>query len=78
MKRIYLTDALKKMVEIAGYKYEDCHDGEHWFYDKTWTQEQSDEFRKWFISNIKFGNKKFKESQWAMFNLCYGFRIVVK
>jgi len=69
--------ALKKMCEIAGHEYESCIDRTKtppaWDYNKTMTQEQSDEFEKWFMDNAPFSNQRLKKNAYGMFFLTFGF-----
>ena len=70
--------ALRKMCRIAGYRYEDCLDGSDWLYQKTWTQAKSDRFKRWFVKQLPYWKKQYATSQWAMFDLCYGFKVEEK
>lgn len=82
-KEQFYWDALHKMAEIAGFKYEDCiiktKDGEpdQWDFKKEWTKEQESQFSEWFFTNFepKRYTKKLKESYHANFMLMYAFRI---
>lgn len=77
MKQLTVDEALRKMAKIAGYKYDDCIDGNDWMFWKTWNQKQSDRFKKWFLSRQPKGFRdQYKLTQWGMFDLMYGFKIV--
>ena len=73
------TRLLKKMAKIAGYKYEDCviddNGKQGWNYKLTWTQAQSDKYEKWFKKQFKDMTEHYKDKNWGMWNLMYGFTI---
>lgn len=75
---LFIEKALKKMFEIVGetYSKEFCAK-EDWYRKHTWTKEQQETYKKWFICEAK---KTFKWDnrtlnwEWAMFHLNYGWK----
>ena len=73
----FLRKALDKMFKIVGFKSFDKNfaDQEDWYNKKTWTREQSEEFKKWFISeavkDLKF-SKRMIEKEYSWFYLTWG------
>ena len=74
-----------KMLEKHGVDYDyvmvnQYIDGLVWCSHYSWTQEESDEYKKWYIKFYQENvtprySKKFLEHQWSWFNLQYGLRI---
>ena len=74
-----------KMLEKHGVDYDWVManqeiDGRVWCSHFDWTQEESDEYKKWFIdffqNNVSpIRSKKLLEREWQWFNLMYGLRI---
>jgi hypothetical protein len=78
----FLTKALDKMFQTVGFEKFDkefTERHEDWYGQKTWTTEQSEEFKKWFIAegkkDLKF-NKQMMEKEYAWFNLKWGWKEV--
>jgi hypothetical protein len=75
----FYIEAVNKMMETAGYseRYEDLLDDPDWLDKYTWTPEQSEEFKAWFISTIRkrlHVPKYLAERHYAWFNLDVGLR----
>lgn len=76
----FLTKALDKMFKDVGLESFDKEftEQDDWYNKKTWTKKQSEEFKKWFISegkkDLKF-NKKMMEKEYAWFDLKWGWKI---
>jgi predicted membrane-bound dolichyl-phosphate-mannose-protein mannosyltransferase len=76
----FVTKALDKMFTYVGFERWDkaFTEQEQWYTKKTWTQEQSDDFKKWFISeaktDLKF-NKSMAEKEYGWFDLRWGWKI---
>ena len=77
----YLTKALDKMFQAVGFEkfdkeFTEQHDD--WYNKKTWTEEQSNEFKKWFITegkkDLKF-TKQMMEKEHAWFDLKWGWKL---
>ena len=75
----FLKKALDKMFQIVGFeKFDgDFADQENWYSKKTWTKEQSGEFKDWFLKegkkDLKF-TKQMMEKEYAWFNLKWGWK----
>ena len=70
---------LRKMAKVAGYKYDDCvfindNGDKEWDYKKGWTQKQEDEYKRWFMRQIRHLGSP--EKEWGMWNLMFGFKII--
>lgn len=76
----FLRKALDKMFQIVGFeKFDgDFADQENWYSLKTWTEEQSGEFKKWFVAegrkDLKF-TKQMMEKEYAWFDVKWGWKI---
>ena len=89
----HLTTILKKQFEFAGhYDLYDTIDftdeGNRWFHDLTWNEQQESEFKDWVIQYLKDNIRARKEvmtvytrktnkvlNEWfSWWNLMYGFR----
>ncbi len=75
----FLTKALNKMFSVVGMKGwdKDFTKQENWFSLKTWTTKQRDQYKKWFMSEIKKDlklNKKLAEKEWSWFYLMWGWK----
>jgi hypothetical protein len=77
----FIKKALDKMFTYVGFdsfneEFTKQHDD--WYSQKTWTEEQSNEFKQWFISegkkDLKF-NKQMLEKEHAWFDLKWGWKI---
>lgn len=76
----FLIKALDKMFKCVGFDSFDREftDQDNWYNKKTWTQKQSQEFKKWFICEgqkyLKF-SKRAIEKEYAWFDLKWGWKI---
>jgi hypothetical protein len=77
----FLKKALDKMFQMVGFEkfdkdFTEQHDD--WYNKKVWTKEQSEEFKKWFITegkkDLKF-TKQMMEKEHAWFDLKWGWKI---
>ena len=77
----FLKKALDKMFQIAGF---DAFDGdfanlEDWYSKKTWTKDQSEDFKNWFIKegkkDLEF-TRYMMEKEHAWFDLKWGWKEV--
>jgi hypothetical protein len=81
MKKIdtFLTKALDKMFQYVGFEKFDREfsNQEGWYSLRTWTKEQSNEFKDWFIKEYAktFKDKKSAEKEYQWFNLMWGWKI---
>lgn len=84
MKRLTRTDreefvmeAVLKQLELAGVDPSVLKEDKTWFSNNTITKELHEEWKSWFISQVrtrfKF-NKKLAEHEFLWFNLNYGLR----
>jgi hypothetical protein len=77
----FLKKALDKMFTFVGFDQfdEEFAKQEDWYSKKTWTQEQSQEFKKWFIAegkkDLKF-SKQMMEKEHSWFDLKWGWRVL--
>ena len=78
----FLKKALDKMFTYVGFKCfnEDfTRNSEDWYNQKTWTEAQSEDFKKWFITedkkDLKF-NKTMIEREYEWFNLKWGWKVL--
>jgi hypothetical protein len=76
----FVKKALNKMFTYVGFDGldEEFTKQDQWYNKKTWTQEQSNEFKKWFINEFK-KDLKFKknmaEREYAWFDVMWGWKI---
>jgi hypothetical protein len=77
----FLTKALDKMFQTVGFEKFDkdfTEQHEDWYNKKIWTEDQSNEFKKWFITegkkDLKF-TKQMMEKEHAWFDLKWGWKI---
>ena len=76
----FVKKALNKMFTYVGFDGldEEFTKQDQWYNKKTWTQEQSNEFKKWFINEFK-KDLKFKknmaERDHAWFDVMWGWKI---
>jgi hypothetical protein len=82
MKKIdtFLTKALDKMFQYVGFEKFDREfsNQEDWYSLRTWTQEQSNEFKNWFIKEyIKTFKSKENSAikEYNFFNLMWGWKV---
>jgi len=77
----FLKNALNQMFTAVGFSEfdEEFVKQENWFSKKTWTEEQSKEFKKWFVSEcrkeLKF-TKTMAEKEHAWFDLKWGWKTI--
>ena len=75
----FLTKALDKMFQAVGFEKFDKEfsDADGWYNEKTWTKDQSADFKKWFITEgkkeLKF-TKQMMEKEYDWFNLKWGWK----
>lgn len=78
---------LKKQHEVLGLDFSSFKGEEGWYSKHTWTKEQEEGFRKWFIDYLCSNpearleimayptkNKKAIEGTWRWWNLDYGWK----
>ena len=71
---------LKEMFKRVGMKYPDKKftDQPNWYWLKTWTPKEEDDFKKWMDKLLKKRHKnwdkKSREREIAMFNLMWGWK----
>ena len=76
----FLIKALDKMFKCVGFDSFDREftEQDNWYAKKTWTHEQYEEFKKWFISegkkDLKF-NERAIQKEYAWFDLKWGWKI---
>lgn len=75
----FLSKALDKMFQAVGMEKWDktFTDQPEWYSKKTWTENQSNEYKKWFLVEIKKDlklNKTQAEKEWGWFFLMWGWR----
>lgn len=75
----FAMEAIHKQCEIAGHDPSilKTHP-DSWFRDFTMTQPKLEEWKKWFLKEIRSRFKMTKvmaEKEFAFFNLSYGFRL---
>ena len=77
----FIKKALDKMFTYVGFdsfNEEFTKQHEDWYQQKTWTEEQSAEFKQWFIAegkkDLKF-NKQMLEKEHAWFDLKWGWKL---
>jgi hypothetical protein len=79
----FVTKALDKMFTYVGFEGLDKEftKQEDWYMQKTWTQEQSDDFKQWFITeakkDLKF-NRTMAEKEYSWFDLMWGWKLETK
>ena len=77
----FTKKALDKMftyVGFEGFNEEFTKQYEDWYQQKTWTMEQSADFKRWFITetkkDLKF-NKNMAEREFSWFDLKWGWKV---
>jgi hypothetical protein len=77
----FTRKALDKMftyVGFEGFNEEFTKQHEDWYQRKTWTMEQSADFKQWFITetkkDLKF-NKSMAEKEFSWFDLKWGWKV---
>ena len=76
----FVEKALNKMFTYVGFIGWDKSftEQEDWYIKKTWTQEQSNDFKNWFITHAKKDLKFHKttaEKEYTWFDLRWGWKI---
>lgn len=76
----FLKKALNEMFVNVGFDQYDENfvKQEEWYSKKTWTNEQSNAFKTWFIKQVRKElrfTKKVAEREYAMFDLMWGWKI---
>lgn len=75
----FLKKALDKMFQMVGFEHFDGSfvEQENWYSKKNWTQEQSNQFKTWFVNqgkkDLKF-TKQMMEKEYDWFNLKWGWK----
>lgn len=77
----FLEKAMNKMFQAVGMKGWDKEftNQKNWFCLKTWTLDQSQEYKKWFLIEIKKDlkiTKKQAEKEWSWFYLMWGWKTI--
>jgi len=75
----FLDKAFNKLFQSVGFESWDKEFSkrEDWYMQKTWTTDQSEDYKKWFLTEIKKDLKLKKdraEKEWQWFNLMWGWR----
>ena len=77
----FVKKALDKMFTYVGFDSFDeefTKKHEDWYNQKSWTEDQSSDFKKWFLlegkKDLKF-NKQMLEKEYSWFNLKWGWKI---
>lgn len=75
----FLDKAFDKLFQAVGFNEWDKEFTKRndWYLQKTWTKEQSAEYKKWFLTEIKKDLKLKKnqaEKEWAYFDLMWGWK----
>jgi hypothetical protein len=75
----FLEKALNKMFQVVGMKKwnKTFTEQPDWYSQKTWTFEQKEEYKKWFLMEIKKDlklNKRSAEKEWSWFDLMWGWK----
>ena len=79
----FVTKALDKMFQYVGFEKldEEFVKQDDWYQKKTWTQEQADRFKQWFIQECRKDlncTKTMAEKEHAWFDLRWGWKLVKK
>ena len=75
----FLDKAFDKLFQAVGFESWDKEftKRDDWYMQKTWTADQSNEYKKWFLTEIKKDLKLKKtqaEKEWLWFNLKWGWK----
>lgn len=75
----FIEKALNKLFQCVGFKEWDKEftKQEGWYLQKTWSKSESEEFKKWFITEIKKDLKyttTAAEKEWSWFDLMWGWK----
>jgi hypothetical protein len=77
---MFIEKALDKMFQAVGFNKWDkefTDTNKDWYSQKTWTSSQVEEYKKWFIIEIKKDlklNKIQAEKEWSWFFLMWGWK----
>ncbi len=75
----FIKSALDKMFQMVGFTSFDSEFAKQkeWYSQKTWSKEDREEFKKWFLkeatTKMKWG-KKSAEMEFAYFDLMWGWK----
>lgn len=75
----FAEKAFDKMFQVVGFEKWDKEFTKQsdWYLQRTWTSKQSNDFKKWFLTEIKKDLKLKKtqaEKEWQWFNLSWGWK----
>lgn len=75
----FLDKSFDKLFQAVGFESWDKEftKRDDWYTQKTWTAEQSNEYKKWFLAEAKKELKLKKtqaEKEWTWFNLMWGWK----
>ena len=75
----FLDKAFDKLFQAVGFENWDKEftKRDDWYMQKTWTTDQSNEYKKWFLTEAKKDLKLKKtqaEKEWSWFNLMWGWK----
>ncbi len=68
---------LTEMFKRVGLEFpnEELTSQDDWYMQHTWTQAESDDFKKWMLKLLKKERMIRPEHQYAMFNLMWGWKV---
>ena len=77
----FLEKALDKMFQYVGFEKWDREftKQQEWYSLKSWTSNQENDYKQWFLQEIKKDlkiNKQLAEKEWGYFLLMWGWRTV--
>ena len=77
----FLEKALDKMFQYVGFEKWDREftKQQDWYSLKSWTSNQENDYKQWFLQEIKKDlkiNKQLAEKEWGYFLLMWGWRTV--
>ena len=76
----FIEKALDKMFQAVGFEGLDkefTNNNPDWYSQRTWTREQAQTFKKWFLKEIKKDlklNDHQAQKEWGWFFLMWGWR----
>lgn len=75
----FLEKALDKMFQAVGLENWDREftKKQDWYMEHTWTEEQIDEYKKWFLQTVRKDlklNKQLALKEWSWFFLMWGWK----
>lgn len=77
---LFLKKAFTKMFQMVGFVDfdEEFTKQENWYQQKEWTEQQSKQFKEWFITeakkDLKF-SKQMIEQEYSWFDLKWGWKV---